>query len=310
MNIYAPDYYIDFKCIANQCKHNCCIGWEIDIDEDTYDKYRELKGDFGNRLCEGINTIPTPHFCMTGNDRCPFLNRNNLCDIITNLGEEYLCQICNDHPRFRNFFSDREEIGLGLCCESAAELILTWEKKTEFVLSNGDGEDADDEETAFFSERDRMYGILQNRNLSVNDRIKQLVNEYELSFPRKSLSQWASTLKKLERLEPKWDTLLNKLEKSKSISYDGFAKKEWEIAREQMLIYFVYRHTAEGFYGGDTRERLAFAVISDKLLMALCAAHRATSVHELADIARQYSAEIEYSEENMEALLSLLKQAE
>ncbi len=309
MNIYAPDYYKDFHCIADKCKHNCCIGWEIDIDEVTYEKYKELNGDFGKRLHEGINTHPTPHFCLAENDRCPFLNESNLCDIITNIGEEYLCQICNDHPRFRNFFSNREEIGIGLCCESAAELILTREKKTEFVLSCSGGEVADEEEAAFFAERDRVYDILQNRDLSVNDRIRQLVNEYELSLPQQSLSQWAGTLKKLERLEPEWDTLLNKLEKIKDISYDAFAEKEWEIAREQLLVYFVYRHMAEGFYDGDIRERLAFAVISDKLLIGLCAAQRATSIHELTDIARQYSAEIEYSEVNMETLLSLLKQA-
>ena len=28
-----PDYYPEFRCSASACKHNCCIGWEIDIDE-------------------------------------------------------------------------------------------------------------------------------------------------------------------------------------------------------------------------------------------------------------------------------------
>ena len=30
-----PDYYSAFRCIAGACKHSCCIGWEIDIDEES-----------------------------------------------------------------------------------------------------------------------------------------------------------------------------------------------------------------------------------------------------------------------------------
>ena len=44
MDVY-PNYYDKFKCIANRCKHSCCIGWEIDIDEDTMelaDKIRAM----------------------------------------------------------------------------------------------------------------------------------------------------------------------------------------------------------------------------------------------------------------------------
>ena len=113
MSIFAPDYYMDFNCIADKCKHNCCIGWEIDIDEDSLDFYERVKGDFGNRLKENIDKTDTPHFCLKEHDRCPFLNKDNLCDIIINLGESALCNICDDHPRFRNFFESRTEMGLG-----------------------------------------------------------------------------------------------------------------------------------------------------------------------------------------------------
>ena len=33
--VYAePDFYGKFKCTAEKCRHSCCIGWEIDIDDD------------------------------------------------------------------------------------------------------------------------------------------------------------------------------------------------------------------------------------------------------------------------------------
>ena len=54
MKIFAPDYYNKFKCIANRCKHSCCIGWEIDIDDETFEYYEDIDSDFGNRLRENI----------------------------------------------------------------------------------------------------------------------------------------------------------------------------------------------------------------------------------------------------------------
>ena len=35
MILRVPDYYETFRCIAGECKDSCCIGWEIDIDEDN-----------------------------------------------------------------------------------------------------------------------------------------------------------------------------------------------------------------------------------------------------------------------------------
>ena len=45
---------------------------------------------------------------------------------ILSCGENVLCNICKDHPRFRNFRSDRTEVGLGLACEEACRLILNY----------------------------------------------------------------------------------------------------------------------------------------------------------------------------------------
>lgn len=43
MKLRVPDYYDEFQCIADKCSDNCCIGgWEIDIDEDTYERYQQI----------------------------------------------------------------------------------------------------------------------------------------------------------------------------------------------------------------------------------------------------------------------------
>ena len=130
----TPNYYNKFKCIANKCKHSCCIGWEIDIDDATLEKYNGLKSGFADILKSNIVYDETPHFKLDKHERCPFLNKQGLCDIIINEGEDMLCQICADHPRFRNYYDNVTEIGLGLACEAAAELILTSKEKSTLNL--------------------------------------------------------------------------------------------------------------------------------------------------------------------------------
>jgi len=115
-----PDYYPLFHCIADRCRHNCCIGWEIDVDGDSLAAYDQIGGEMGERLHKCIDRSgEMPHFLLGEQERCPFLNGKNLCDLILYGGEGMLCQICTDHPRYRSFFSERTEIGVGLCCEEA-----------------------------------------------------------------------------------------------------------------------------------------------------------------------------------------------
>lgn len=117
MKYVMPTYYPEFECIAERCQHSCCVGWEIDIDDATQQKYRAVSGDMGERLRAGIaEDEQGAHFRLDEQERCPFLNQQGLCELILQLGKDSLCQICADHPRFRTFYSDRTESGLGLCC--------------------------------------------------------------------------------------------------------------------------------------------------------------------------------------------------
>ena len=123
--IFAPDYYPAFHCIADKCRHTCCAGWEIDIDEDSLKKYQSMEDELGAFLRGHIDLKPVPHFRLAKGERCPLLRSDLLCELILQKGDSALCQICRDHPRFRNYWSDRVEIGLGLACEEAARVILS-----------------------------------------------------------------------------------------------------------------------------------------------------------------------------------------
>ncbi len=301
MQIYVPDYYGDFKCIANKCRHNCCIGWEIDIDGDTYEKYKNVQGELGKKLRQCISTEGETHFKLAENDRCPFLNENNLCEIIISLGENALCHICGDHPRFKNFFEDRTEIGPGLCCEAAAELIIKRESKAEIILLEDGTSSPAPQEQEFFDFREEVFGIIQNRELPLKERIGMLIEGYNLFIPKYSFKEWAEIYSNLERLDSSWDALLEKLTHLEAIPEEYYTGK-WEVYGEQLLMYFTYRHLAEGIYDGSLYQRLSFAVVSHMIITAVCAA----SGEDICEVARQYSSEAEYSEDNLDALLDIL----
>ena len=164
----VPNYYNKFKCIAERCKHNCCIGWEIDIDYETMQIYNSLDGELGEKIRNNIEG-DIPHFVLQEGDSCPFLNKNGLCDIICEYGEDALCDICYLHPRFRNFYLSFEEIGLGLCCEEAARIILSEEEI--FSISYP--------ENIFFQTKKKSF-LRKDRNFSLfyKTETKVLLNDF------------------------------------------------------------------------------------------------------------------------------------
>lgn len=312
MKLIAPDYYDSFKCIAEKCRHNCCIGWEIDIDEFTLDYYESLEGEMGERLRKNISCDgDTAHFCLGENERCPFLNKNNLCDIISDLGEDALCDICADHPRFRNYFPNREEIGLGLCCESAGRLILGNTKKVQLVCLNDDGEKEyfSHEEEMILMVREALFSIVQNREKTIEERINNLLAFFCEEMKERSNDEWADIFLSMERLDEKWTELLLKLKSAPDFSDALLKEKQWETVFEQLLYYFIYRQFSLAVEDGKLNERLIFSVESCLFISRICAFHKETygdlTLEDIVEYSRMYSAEMEYSEENVEKYLNL-----
>jgi len=299
MKIIYPDYYPAFRCIAADCRRNCCVGWEIDIDPDTLRRYDAMPGPLGERLARCIDRKgDTASFRLTERERCPFLNDENLCDIILEAGHGALCQICADHPRFRNAFSGRVEMGLGLCCEAACALVLNAKEPVRLIAAGEDASETE-QETAFFAWRDRLLAAAQNRALPVAERMHLILNACGLPLPDFSLREWALVYLGLERMDEAWTAVL-----TRALSPLEAAPLD-EIAKEQLLVYFLYRYLSAGFLQGDLAGYAAFAVLSAQMICRLCAAPE-----ELAETARLYSAEIEYSDENVQTLIDVIYESE
>lgn len=282
MKLVAPDYYPLFRCKAGACRHTCCVGWEIDIDRASLDRYRRVPGAMGQRLHRNIDW-ENACFRLDEGERCPFLNASGLCDLILTLGEDSLCQICADHPRFRNFLAGRTEIGLGLCCQAAAELVLARQEPMSLLtLEDGPENGAD---APFLAFRDRLLALAQNRQRPVESRVQDIQAACGIHLAVDAPG-WATFLLALERLDPAWEGCLRRL-----MEPPGPAPG-WEIPLEQLLCYLLYRHLAEE----DVLTRVAYCCLVWQLLRHMLR-------DDLPSLARMYSSEIEYSDENLDAML-------
>lgn len=300
MKTYVPDYYPLFACIAGKCRHSCCEGWGIDIDEESLARFKQAQGEIGQRLKENIaEDEEGAHFILKEGDRCPFLRDDNLCDLILALGEDCLCQICADHPRFRNFFADRTEMGLGMCCEEATRLILGREEPMRLIEWEDDGFDDEPDETdnEIIALRDAFVKIVQDRGMPVLKRVEELFRRTGVTMPERDMAQWAQFFMDLERMDEKWAERLNSLANAPVCSAEEIS----ETAKEQLLVYYLLRHIPHAAQDGDMQGRLILCVLLWQTVLEMYA--RAGGMEELCDIARMCSSEIEYSDENLQAIL-------
>lgn len=302
MKYFFPDDYDSFSCLKGQCRHTCCAGWEIDIDPETWQIYQELPGPVGEKVRASVTrTDDTVSFRLDQNGRCPMLNEENLCNLILAFGEDALCDICTDHPRYRNFFSDRVETGLGLCCEAAAR--QTVYRKTPYLLrlavEEPGGAPLTEEEERIISFRANMAAIFQRENVPYEKKEEEaltLLPKFRWPGAEKDLL----FLMKLERLDKAWESSLLRLGAARTRSGNH---PDWEGALSQLSVSFLYRHLPDAAEDGLLSARTLFSLWSVRLIDAMT---ETDDLNDLAETARAYSAEIEYSEDNLKACFSYL----
>lgn len=181
MKLRVPHYYEKFSCIASKCKDNCCFGgWQIDIDEETVEYYRNVKGEFGEKLRESLTYTDT-HCFKLQSGVCPFLDSNNLCQIYKELGEEHMGVVCTQFPRFTEYYGNIKEMGIGLACEEAARIILEDKEAFSYVEQEIEEELFEDSEydkllaESLFFIRNKMYLIMEDDSLNIKEKLSQLI---------------------------------------------------------------------------------------------------------------------------------------
>lgn len=303
--LFAPKYYKDFKCIADKCTHSCCIGWEIDIDEETLEKYESLPRDAKDEILNGVSYEGTPHFKLCEKGRCFHLDENGLCKIIKSKGESFLCEICREHPRFYNSTKRGKEVGLGMACEEACRIILSSDLYGEMVeigelpemFCETEGEYADSfcEDEDFAINRDEIFRILLNDRFSYSEKTGEISKAFNVTLNVFSDEEWREVLSGLEYLDESHKTLF-------SCYSSNAVGDNWEKYLLRAFAYFVYRHCTDCFDEKEFLRSLGFALFCEKLFASVLIAKNPKSFVDVVEFARIISEEIEYSEENTEAI--------
>ena len=198
------------------------------------------------------------------------------------MGEDGLCNICAEHPRFYNCYADREEAGLGLCCEEAARLLLSGDKPLGFIVEEDEYDDVS-------GSKYQLLAILAEQTSSFDARIERCMKLANVKPVPGDAYEWAEFLLSLERLDEEWTNKLLLLQNM------TFPEHMEGMRYERLLSYFIYRHMTEE----NVAEMLRFCLLAVYIIYVLDSAQGFDIEH-----TRLFSSEIEYSDENIELIMA------
>ena len=279
-----PKFYKNFLCKADKCKHSCCKGWEIDIDEETAGKYLAMTGELGAEIRQNIGKNEDSYFFkLTEDERCPFLQKNGLCKIILNIGEENICEICTMHPRFFTMLDDVELCGVGLSCEKTCELLLGDEKALVFYIE-------DTEEEVSFSEVLSVIGL----------NLPNEMQEFSLAVNAENINKVLEIMAKTEPIDENWSKELSIMQDMDNVELK--AKEYLENSDKNILNkiyqYILYRQL-ERLVDIDIEALINYAQYSILFIIL----HTMIS-KELGESVRRWSEQIEYDTDNVDLILA------
>ena len=291
MIVRVPDYFSEFSCIAGDCKDSCCLGWEIDIDEDSYEYYQTLPGEVGERLRKGMyETEDGGHGIRTNNcGRCIMLNDKNLCDLYIAAGEASLSEVCTDFPRF----------GLEFFEEVQRELIAILQDRTKPI-----GVRVDE-----YLDRANEY----QKKLSQNDVEKHIdwLSFNDFSFEHFDIR--FGIINEMELLRQVWQdfkddmqTVLTETDYEKRMKEYMASGDYRENDIEQLLVYFTFRYIMNAIYDSNIMVYAYLSVMFTMIVRDMNATRfykngGSFTIEDQMEVARIFSKEVEHSEENVEA---------
>lgn len=325
-----PQIYNDFRCVAADCPDSCCKDWDVVVDDESADFYCKLSGDFGELLNSKM-TIDGDgdRIFVSEKGRCPFWNKDSLCDIYINLGEEHLCKTCREFPRLTQDYSAFAEHMLSFACPEAARLMLSAD--TPFAncickhrLDNENSLEYDAEVMRFllkarkltadiFEDKSLSFRNKLIKSLALNTHIQNMLDDDNLDISNINLAgctQAQSNCNKADKdfifnLHSRLDIMNNEW-RNKMCSSSGCKTTEsLETDKEfcTLALYYIYRYYLGAIDSLDvlsTIKRIACAYV---VISAMITFENAENDFDNRVILmQQYSKEVEHSYENSEML--------
>ena len=320
MTIKVPKYFTRFRCIAEKCRDNCCIGWQIAIDDELMKKYKNLKGSLGEKLRKNIESEENTHFFKLDSlGRCPFLNSSGLCDIITERGEGYLCEICREHPRYYNVFRGLCEGGIGMACEVGASLVLNSEDDG-FIEIEGDyaecpNEYSDEVLSYTVAVRDELLrecadGVIFEESALLN-LAGELDEKYGFGDDRFDEVNPLDAIDATITLPPFNEQFKVDLARARdsACEVNSFIKGGGRVYFLRLLRYFIRRHFVNSVYTLNPLATLRMCIASAKVIVAIYLSRNGGDCVDLpllAECAKDYSKSVEYNPDNVYDLTDLV----
>jgi len=325
MIVRAPDYYESFRCLAGDCPHSCCEKWEVVIDPETAERYRQVEGCLGEELRAVLREDEDGDLCFAlQGGRCPFLNQENLCRIHLELGEAATSITCREHPRFTEDYGPFREINLAASCPAANQLLLGSSEPLRFM--EWQTEEPQEEGDAWLENlvwlREALLERLTDRRIPMRQRLAEfllLAREAQMWLDQDRIEEipilaegWRTLgpeepvpdsalfpqalhcLEEAEVLEPDWPAMLRAAAQVQTVPLP-------DSLLERMAVYFGFRYLLKSVNDGLLLPRaqwVVFAVLVTERLAAVCGPEEAL---------RRLSCEMEHSDDNLEMLLEWME---
>jgi len=190
---------MDFKCIGSKCIDSCCTGWDITFDKGTYENllqdpcFKKTMGEYA--YINDNSYIPTINYGiinLTNDGRCPFLDRDDLCNLQKKRGEDELSNVCALYPRYYNTVDGVYEESLSLACLEATEKLLFGDPLEIIEVDRGPKRDvvmqniktqADDNESSgikhLYDFRKLVFGLIRSETHTFDEKLGMLMTFHE-----------------------------------------------------------------------------------------------------------------------------------
>ena len=330
MKNYYFTSYKNFKCIADKCPDSCCKDWDVVVDDMANEFYNSVKTPFGDKI-RSVTTIDADgdRIFTLNNGKCPFWNKEKLCDIFINLGEEHLCKTCAEFPRITQDYTDFAEHMLSLACPEATKIILSNENPFELCCVEKPTTETVDYNTNFMmflkKAREISVDIINNFSLfsdgfqvlySFNEYVQSMIDDDDFDCSKLETLKYPDDITMISEsyifnLHSKFDVMDKNYKEliDKAIEAKFLPKihTKYESEFKKLALYYIYRYYLTAIDSYDvliTIVKLISACTVIGKIEDFCHHQNGTlPLEKRVEIVQRYSKEIEHSYENQELFI-------
>lgn len=195
MKLLKFAYVDEFSCIGPECTDSCCKYWSIIISKREYLDYKKMDcSPKLRRAMEGaFHRLPNEtdlqyaQMRVKENGNCPFLDKDSLCMLQKEKGEEALSYTCSIFPRLYKCIGNKAvTLSLSPTCCHVTEILMKYPEGLQLVETEYNGEnryvnqgkysspnipDSWKGYSYYWSILNGELDIMQNRNFTVPERM-------------------------------------------------------------------------------------------------------------------------------------------